>query len=105
MACTMGCSEASSTPAAAPKPPAERPQLTVREQLNGLRKELNTLVALHNHRTKKPHGTPTFLVDGSVAGAWRYDDRKVELEPWTRLDRATRTALDDEAERLAAVRA
>ena len=42
--------------AAAPPPPAERPQLTVREQLNGLRKELNTLVALHNHRTKKPHG-------------------------------------------------
>ena len=28
----------------------------MREQLNGLRKELNTLVALHNHRTKKPHG-------------------------------------------------
>src|SRR5690349_3774823 len=41
---------------AAPPPSAERPQLTVREQLNGLRKELNTLVALHNHRTKKPHG-------------------------------------------------
>jgi hypothetical protein len=30
--------------------------MTVREQLNGLRKELNTLVALYNHRTKKPHG-------------------------------------------------
>ena len=41
---------------AAPPPSVERPQLTVREQLNGLRKELNTLVALHNHRTKKPHG-------------------------------------------------
>jgi len=41
---------------AVPPPPAERPQLTVREQLHGLRKELNTLVALHNHRTKKPHG-------------------------------------------------
>ena len=39
-----------------PAPPAERPQLTVREQLNKLRKELNTLVALQNHRTKKPHG-------------------------------------------------
>jgi superfamily II DNA or RNA helicase len=42
-------------PAPAP-PPAERPQLTVREQLNKLRKELNTLVALHHHRTNKPHG-------------------------------------------------
>ena len=39
-----------------PAPPAERPQLTVREQLNKLRKELNTLVALHHHRTNKPHG-------------------------------------------------
>ena len=55
--------------------------------------------------TKKPHGTPTFLVDGFVAGAWRYDDGKVELEPWTRLDRATRAALDDEAARLAAFHA
>ncbi|MHA6628652.1 DEAD/DEAH box helicase [Pseudonocardia sichuanensis] len=44
------------TPAAPPPPPAERPQLTVREQLNKLRKELNTLVALHHHRTNKPHG-------------------------------------------------
>ena len=40
----------------APPPPVERPQLTVREQLNKLRKELNTLVALHHHRTNKPHG-------------------------------------------------
>jgi hypothetical protein len=44
-------------PAAAVSAPVGRPTLTVREQLNGLRKELNTLVALHNHRTKKPHGT------------------------------------------------
>jgi hypothetical protein len=55
--------------------------------------------------TKKPHGTPTFLVDGAVAGAWRYADGKVELEPWTRLDRATRRALGEEAERLAAFHA
>ncbi|HEX5617225.1 MAG TPA: winged helix DNA-binding domain-containing protein [Solirubrobacteraceae bacterium] len=54
---------------------------------------------------KKPHGTPTFLVDGAVAGAWRYDDGRVALEPWTKLDRATRRALDDEAERLAAFHA
>jgi hypothetical protein len=55
--------------------------------------------------TKKPHGTPTFLVDGSVAGAWRHADGKVELEPWTRLDRATRRALVAEAEQLAAFHA
>lgn len=28
----------------------------VQERLHGLRKELNTLVSLHHHRTKKPHG-------------------------------------------------
>jgi superfamily II DNA or RNA helicase len=43
-------------PATAPEPPAQRPQLSVRERLTALRKELNTLVALHNHRTNKPHG-------------------------------------------------
>jgi superfamily II DNA or RNA helicase len=45
--------------AAAPPPPpvpAERPQLSVRERLGALRKELNTLVALHHHRTNTPHG-------------------------------------------------
>jgi hypothetical protein len=45
-----------SAPKVSAAPPVERPQLTVREQLHGLRKELNTLVALHNHRTRKPHG-------------------------------------------------
>jgi hypothetical protein len=54
---------------------------------------------------KKPHGTPTFLVDGSVAGAWRYEAGRVELEPWTKLDTGTRAALDAEAERLAAFHA
>ena len=43
-------------PAATPAPPTERPVLPVREHLTKLRKELNTLVALHNHRTNKPHG-------------------------------------------------
>src|SRR5689334_23146834 len=40
--------------AAAPPPPAAA--LSVRERIHKLRKELNTLVSLHNHRTKKPHG-------------------------------------------------
>jgi hypothetical protein len=51
---------------------------------------------------KNPHGTPTFLVDGAVAGAWRFENGRVALDPWRRLDRATRRALDEEAERLAA---
>jgi hypothetical protein len=54
---------------------------------------------------RKPSGTPTFLVDGAVAGAWRFEDGRVALEPWTRLNRATRRALDKEAERLAAFHA
>ncbi|MEJ8277948.1 DEAD/DEAH box helicase [Pseudonocardia spirodelae] len=49
--------QARATPATAPPPPppAERGQ-SVRERLQTLRKELNTLVALHNHKTRKPHG-------------------------------------------------
>jgi winged helix DNA-binding protein len=54
---------------------------------------------------KNPHGTPTFLVDGAVAGAWRYENGRVTLDPWRRLDRATRRAVDAEAERLAAFHA
>jgi superfamily II DNA or RNA helicase len=56
----MSRSKPTPPPAAptAPAPPArsERGQMSVREQLTTLRKELNTLVALYNHRTKKPHG-------------------------------------------------
>lgn len=38
-----------------PEPEPARPQ-SVQERLKGLRKELNSLVSLHHHRTKKPHG-------------------------------------------------
>jgi superfamily II DNA/RNA helicase len=41
---------------AVPPPPARPREMSVRERIQQLRKELNTLVALHNHRTKKPHG-------------------------------------------------
>lgn len=47
----------------------------------------------------------TFLVDGSVAGTWRYEDGGKRLEPFRRIDRATRRELDEEAERLAAFHA
>jgi len=45
---------AASAPAAA-RDAAPRP-VSVHERLTGLRKELNTLVAMHHHRTGKPHG-------------------------------------------------
>ncbi|AUS77804.1 hypothetical protein C1701_04890 [Actinoalloteichus sp. AHMU CJ021] len=41
--------------AAKPPEPKARPR-NVSEHLTALRKELNTLVALHHHRTRKPHG-------------------------------------------------
>jgi hypothetical protein len=46
-----------------------------------------------------------FLVGGSVAGARRYEVGRLKLEPFGRLDRATRCELDHEAERLAAFHA
>jgi hypothetical protein len=52
-------------------------------------------------RTKNPPSVPTFLVDGAVAGSWRYDAGRVSWEPFERLDRAVRREVDQEAERLA----
>src|SRR4051812_33476226 len=54
---------------------------------------------------RNPHSVPTFLVDGVVAGAWRFAGGAIRLEPWRRLDRADERALADEAERLAAFHA
>jgi hypothetical protein len=55
--------------------------------------------------SKMPPSYPTFLVDGSVAGTWRYEKGRVELKPFKRLSRDVRRELDDEAERLAAFHA
>jgi hypothetical protein len=52
--------------------------------------------------TKTPHSVPTFLVDGAVAGTWRYEEGRVALEPFEELPAKTRRAVDDEADRLAA---
>jgi hypothetical protein len=55
--------------------------------------------------TKTPHSVNTFLVDGQVAGTWKYDKGKVRIEPFSRLPKGVRAELDDEAERLAAFHA
>jgi hypothetical protein len=47
----------------------------------------------------------TFLLDGAVAGAWRYERGLIELEPFRRLTRAERRELEPEMERLAAFHA
>jgi Winged helix DNA-binding domain len=50
---------------------------------------------------KTPQSVSTFLVDGRVAGTWRYEKGKVGLKPFGRLDASTRRELNAEAERLA----
>jgi hypothetical protein len=52
--------------------------------------------------TRTPHSVPTFLVDGQVAGTWRYEKGRVQLTPFHKLPRATTKELNEEAERLAA---
>jgi hypothetical protein len=51
--------------------------------------------------TKNPQSVPTFLVDGQVAGTWRYGDGSVKLSPFEPLPTATRRELEAEAARLA----
>ena len=55
--------------------------------------------------TRTPHSVATFLVDGAVAGTWRYEEGRVRVEPFGRIARATRRELDEEGERLAAFHA
>jgi hypothetical protein len=55
--------------------------------------------------TKMPQSVPTFLVDGAVAGTWRYAEGRVEIKPFGELSPAARREIDDEAERLAAFHA
>ncbi|HXV33677.1 MAG TPA: winged helix DNA-binding domain-containing protein [Gaiellaceae bacterium] len=54
--------------------------------------------------TKTPHSTPTFLVDGAVAGKWQVERSRKKatlvLEPFERLPAAARRELQDEGEGL-----
>ena len=52
--------------------------------------------------TKTPHSSPSFLVDGQVAGTWRHVASRVVVSPFEPLPRAARRDVDDEARRLAA---
>jgi hypothetical protein len=54
---------------------------------------------------KTPHSVSTFLIDGRVAGTWRYEEGRVQLTPFGRLAKATQVELKEEAERLAAFHA
>jgi hypothetical protein len=54
--------------------------------------------------TKTPHSTPTFLVDGQVAGKWKVErtgkKATLSLEPFARLPADARRELKEEGERL-----
>ena len=55
--------------------------------------------------TKTPHSVCTFLVDGTVAGTWRYDKGEVRLAPFAPLAPAVLAEVEEEADRLAAIHA
>jgi hypothetical protein len=52
--------------------------------------------------TKTPQSVSTFLVDGKVAGSWRFKDGSVRTEPFEPLGRSVARDLADEGARLAA---
>ena len=55
--------------------------------------------------TKTPHSVPTFMIDGAVAGSWRYEGGRVRLEPFGPVPRGPRRELEEEAQRLTAFHA
>lgn len=50
--------------------------------------------------TKTPHSVNTFLVDGQVAGSWRFEKGEVQLSPMRPLAAEERREVDGEAHRL-----
>jgi Winged helix DNA-binding domain len=93
-------------PAAAPTPVRFLPTWDATVLVHARR----TGILAEEHRkrifnVRNPQSERTFLVDGRVAGAWRYDSGHIRLEPFGRLARAARAELEDEAERLAAFHA
>ena len=52
--------------------------------------------------TRSPQSSPSFLVDGRVAGTWRFDGDAVRTEPFEPLAKGVRRRVEDEAEQIAA---
>ncbi|CAN5473624.1 MAG: winged helix DNA-binding domain-containing protein [Chloroflexi bacterium] len=55
--------------------------------------------------TKTPHSVNTFLVDGQVAGSWRFETGEIQLLPMRTLTAIERREVEEEAHRLAAFHA
>jgi len=73
--------------------------LLVHARSAGVLPERYRSLIFHN---KAPQSFPVFLVDGAVAGTWRFEDGSVRVEPFERLAPSARREVEDEAERLAA---
>ena len=54
---------------------------------------------------KMPPSYPTVLIDGQVAGTWRFEDGEIRLSPFRDLRARERAALEEEADALAAFHA
>jgi hypothetical protein len=52
--------------------------------------------------TKNPQSTPTYLIDGRVAGAWKWQDG-LKLEPYERLDAGDRRSLENLGDEIASL--
>jgi uncharacterized protein YcaQ len=52
---------------------------------------------------KSPQSVSTFIVDGTVAGTWKFVRGSIRVEPFRKLDRSAQRGVDAEAERLLAL--
>jgi len=50
--------------------------------------------------TKMPQSVPTFLIDGRVAGTWRFENGDISISQFEKLEQKAARELDDERERL-----
>ena len=55
--------------------------------------------------TKTPQSMPTFLIDGRVAGGWRFEKGRIALDPFEAIPARQRRELEREAKRLAELHA
>jgi winged helix DNA-binding protein len=87
------------TPAPARLLPTWDSTLLVHARRTGLLPERFRPLVFH---TSRPQSSPTFLVDGAVAGTWKLDDTGFGAEPFERLPATVMREVRAEGERLAA---
>jgi hypothetical protein len=68
----------------------------------GTRPRGHLVAQRHEARIYRAQGwiSAVVLVDGAAAGTWKQERGRVEIEPFGRISKATRGAIDEEAERL-----